>query len=46
MITISYINIWKEDPNDYYFTNFFKYYFNDIKIINYTDNPDIFIHLL
>jgi alpha(1,3/1,4) fucosyltransferase len=43
MITISYINIWKEDPNDYYFTNFFKYYFNDIKIINYTDNPDILI---
>jgi len=43
MITIAYINIWKEDPNDYYFTNFFKYYFNDIKIINYTDNPDILI---
>ena len=35
MITISYINIWYEDPNDYYFTNFLKYYLNDIKVINY-----------
>ena len=43
MITISYINIWYEEPNDYYFTHFLKYYLNDIKVINYNENPDILI---
>ena len=43
MITIAYINIWQDNPNNYYFTNFFKYYLNDIKIVNYYENPDILI---
>ena len=43
MITIAYINMWREDPNNFYLTHFLKYYFNDIKIINYNDNPDILI---
>lgn len=43
MITISYINFWKDPENDNYFTNFIQYNLGPIKLVNPTENPDILI---
>jgi hypothetical protein len=43
MITLSYVNFWKDPTNDSYFTVFISENIGLVKIINYTDNPDILI---
>jgi glycosyltransferase involved in cell wall biosynthesis len=47
MITIAYLFFWEEDNDKKYFTNFLKYYFGDVNVVDYNDNPDIlFVSLL
>jgi hypothetical protein len=43
MITIAYINFWKDSYNDDYFTKFIKHNIGPVKIVNYRQNPDILI---
>ena len=43
MITLSYVNFWKDPTNDTYFTDFINTNIGNVKLIDYTDNPDILI---
>lgn len=43
VITIAYVNYWKDPNNDDYFTKFIEYNFGNVKLVNYTDNPHILI---
>ena len=43
MITLSYVNFWKDPTNDSYFTDFINTNIGNVKLIDYTDNPDILI---
>jgi hypothetical protein len=43
MITLAYVNFWKDPTNDNYFTEFINENINSVKIVNYNDNPDILI---
>lgn len=43
MITIAYVNFWKDPTNDNYFTKFIEYNIGDVNVIKHTDNPDILI---
>ena len=43
MITLSYVNFWKDPTNDNYFTDFINENIDNVQIVNYNDNPDILI---
>jgi hypothetical protein len=43
MITIAYINYWKDPYNDNYFTKFIEENIGPVKKVNLTENPDILI---
>ena len=43
MITISYINFWKDPYNDNYLTHFIEHNIGPIKKVNPNENPDILI---
>ena len=43
MITLAYINFWKDPDNDTYFTNFISTNIGQVKLVNYNENPDILI---
>ena len=44
MITIAYINFWKDPFNDKYFSEFIKHNIdNNVKHVNPNNNPDILI---
>ena len=43
MITIAYINFWKDPENDTYFTDFININIGQVKLVNYNENPDILI---
>ncbi len=42
-ITLSYINFWDGSDNDIYFTPFMKENFGNIKIVHFSENPDLLI---
>ena len=43
MITITYINYWKDPHNDEYFTKFIEHNIGPVKKVKHTENPDILI---
>jgi alpha(1,3/1,4) fucosyltransferase len=43
MITLSYVNFWKDPTNDNYFTQFINKNIDNVQIVNYNNNPDILI---
>lgn len=43
MITIAYINYWKDPHNDHYFTKFIEHNIGATKIVSANENPDILI---
>ena len=43
MITLSYVNFWKDSTNDNYFTQFINKNIDNVQIVNYNNNPDILI---
>ena len=43
MLTIAYINFWKDPYNDTYFTDFININIGQVKLVNYNENPDILI---
>ena len=43
MITLAYINFWKDPTNDNYFTKFINENIDSVKIVNYDETPDILI---
>ena len=43
MITLAYINFWNDPSNDSYFTEFINNNIDQVKLINYNENPDILI---
>ena len=43
MITLAYINFWKDPDNDTYFTDFINYNIGEVQLVNYNTNPDILI---
>jgi len=43
MITLSYVNFWKDPTNDNYFTQFINKNIDNFQIVNYNNNPDILI---
>jgi len=44
MLTISYVNMWKSPPEEYWFTKYFKQIFDkDTRIVKPTEYPDILI---
>ena len=43
MITLAYINFWKDPTNDNYFTEFINENIDSVKIVNYYEHPDILI---
>jgi len=43
MITLAYINFWNDPSNDSYFTEFINHNIDQVKLINYNENPDILI---
>ena len=43
MITISYINFWKDPYNDSYFTKFIEKNIGKVQLVNHKNNPDILI---
>ena len=43
MITLSYVNFWKDPTNDNYFTHFINKNIDNVQIVNYNNNPDILI---
>ncbi len=43
MISIAYINFWNDPFNDNYFTKFIEENIGPVKIVRFTENPDILI---
>jgi hypothetical protein len=43
MLTLAYINFWKDPENDTYFTDFININIGQVKLVNYNENPDILI---
>lgn len=43
MITVAYINFWKDPNNDRYFSRFIEHNIGPVKEIDYRNNPDILI---
>ena len=43
MITLAYVNFWNTNYNEFYLTKFIDINIDNVKIINYNENPDILI---
>ena len=43
MITLAFINFWKDPENDTYFTDFISTNIGQVKVVHYNDNPNILI---
>ena len=45
-ITLSYINFWKDLHTDSYFTHFIKENFGNVKVVHFSESPDLLISSL
>lgn len=43
MITVAYVNFWKDPFNDSYFTRFLKHNFGEVRVVHHTKVPDVLI---
>ena len=43
MITLAFINFWKDPENDSYFIDFITHNIDTVKLVSYNENPDILI---